>query len=720
MVSSLFAREGASAPPQGREPARSGSWTAKPASADVEPGNIRIHFVEDTAALAAALAIAEAGDRIELAPGPHDGLTISGHTFAQPVTIASADPDAPAWFAEPVLVSGVHGLTIDGVDMRPDAVLPSGWAVALDIVDSTAVTLSDMVIAGRIPGPGEGAPLSALGVTAEFGSAVIGHGFGRGVLVEGSADVRLEEIEVTGFTDGVLIVHSDRVTVSGAHFHRMSSDGVKLGQASDIVIEDSLFESFFLTIPPEDPGRAAHPDFIQFWIDDRSARGVDGLTIRGNAFVQGEGTYTQGVFARSLVRTPQDPPLALENIRVHDNLFHMAQWNALWITDARDIELSHNTILPAEPSPGMFDGTTGVPRLVIGGTDPGEGFSPTRDQHVHHNVTVGMIQNFPDGGAAYMDANNIRVDATNRVLSTDPASADYWGALYPDLVGVLYPRAEDFAPGGPAGAREIAPTLAAKLDALGDRAPLRVWGTEGDDLLVWNDPVASRLHGGPGADTLTGGPGADILDPGPGDDRMTGGTGADNFRLVAEPGGTKTITDLDFDEGDWITLIGGFPRGFFASVTDAETGNRVVANRHGTGVEIVDIEDLRHVAAHPSVTAEADGPDATALRFDLDGDTRIDWTIRLEGITGIGEDRSALDPITGGPGDDTLTALDFVSGDARAFPGLEAVQALRALIATDLPVSAPETALVPIQLAAEPLPAFSAFVSDLVADVDFG
>ncbi|WP_413708786.1 calcium-binding protein [Rhizobium sp. Rhizsp82] len=80
-------------------------------------------------------------------------------------------------------------------------------------------------------------------------------------------------------------------------------------------------------------------------------------------------------------------------------------------------------------------------------------------------------------------------------------------------------------------------------------------GDAGSDLL-YGGAGNDSLSGGEGNDILLGGAGDDVLFGGTGDDILSGGDGADKFFLEAHSGNDR-ITDLNFGEGDVITIAAG-------------------------------------------------------------------------------------------------------------------------------------------------------------------
>ncbi|HEY9627825.1 MAG TPA: calcium-binding protein [Coleofasciculaceae cyanobacterium] len=105
----------------------------------------------------------------------------------------------------------------------------------------------------------------------------------------------------------------------------------------------------------------------------------------------------------------------------------------------------------------------------------------------------------------------------------------------------------------------------------------RVYGTDGDDLLIVPTPDSVYFNGNSGNDTIVSGSGNDFLNGGQGDDTLTGGAGADIFMIGY---GMEAITDFNAAEGDRIEIIGEMSDYRFASVgvgTEIRVGSPKVA-----------------------------------------------------------------------------------------------------------------------------------------------
>ena len=98
-------------------------------------------------------------------------------------------------------------------------------------------------------------------------------------------------------------------------------------------------------------------------------------------------------------------------------------------------------------------------------------------------------------------------------------------------------------------------------------------GNTGNDVLVANNALGSRLDGQGGNDTLWGGQGADTLIGGAGDDVLIGGKGADLF-VFGTGQGQDAVRDFSHAEGDHIGL--STKGGFAALSIDSAGGNSVL------------------------------------------------------------------------------------------------------------------------------------------------
>ncbi|MFE0757388.1 hypothetical protein ACFW16_25745 [Inquilinus sp. NPDC058860] len=164
-------------------------------------------------------------------------------------------------------------------------------------------------------------------------------------------------------------------------------------------------------------------------------------------------------------------------------------------------------------------------------------------------------------------------------------------------------------------------TLGAAYTGLGGRT---VHGGLGVDSIICSDS-GDTFFGGGGNDSITGGAdidqlygnsgddvifargGSDTIGGGEGNDRLSGGYGQDYFRFSGKDDGIDTIVDFNLSENDKILFdYDGFLHGVFTYLGSAAfTGHGNTEARFSAGQVLVD----------------------------ADGDSMVDITIRLDGIT---------------------------------------------------------------------------------------
>lgn len=674
--------------------------------------------VSTTAELINALGSASAGDRIELAPGRYDGLTLRDLEFETPVTITSSDAEERAFFDSQIALFGVSGLTIEGVDVLMADILPASWDPAVRLFETTGVSLIDMRIEGKLPGPEDNAvSLTQLGLPEAVGRPLEEEAWGNGMWVHATTDTVLDRLEITQFIDAIGLNATNNTRIAHSNFHHLRSDGIKLVNTVDTVIEHNLFHSSQPLMPPNDLARSDHPDFLQTYVLGEPG-GIDELIVRGNVFAQGDGDPSHTFLAGFALTGPNADQIGFEQIEIYDNLVHTAHLWGFAMFDAQNLEVHHNTLLPAPQDPSYFNSTGGVPAIAIGGSRPDPTYADAPENiHIHSNRLTG----FPGDKIVYRN-DDVALPPVNVVIEDNtlysPRAGDetYWADSFGIDPATLVPRADDLmigAEGG--GVRSLDPWLVDWLNDPGDSIERPVEGGNGNDVLEADD-TGQKLFGHAGNDTLLGGAGIDTLYSGEGDDVLTGGGGADLFAFRPGVDAEVRITDLSFAEHDYIHLVTGFGRFFFDDAVDP--GNLLPRVLDGSSAYVTEVADLIEIVAHDRVSATASGPDTTTLNFDLDGNGQIDWRLHLDGITGIGEDRAAADPITGsegsdllvgtasadrlaaGPGADTLTGgdgadvfqldatvaatgadvisdLDFSAGDRLEFLGLTQTESLQ-------------------------------------------
>jgi hypothetical protein len=180
---------------------------------------------------------------------------------------------------------------------------------------------------------------------------------------------------------------------------------------------------------------------------------------------------------------------------------------------------------------------------------------------------------------------------------------------------------------------------------------------DGDDKIV-GSAGNEKINGGTGADLIIGGGGTDLLSGGgDGDTFQFGGAQVDGVDAAY-------ITDLSFDEGDMIRLV-GFEPGTFAGLAGA---NPLSVRPDGSGATIDSFTDLKELdAASDLVSADGSGNDIVVSITGADGVLQIRLVNASDAFYNSPEPTDIIgtsgnDFVKGTAGDESLFGLE---GDDR-------------------------------------------------------
>lgn len=569
------------------------------------------HLVSSAAELEAAFAAAADGDRIELAAGEYGGFVLRGRSFAQGLTITSAEPGARAVLTDEVLIRETAGVTLTGLDFTADRVADSMSAPWIYAFDNARLTVSDMVITGHLPGTGEGADPDALTTTRT--EPIAGYGYGLGLLVKQGRDVTLADIEFKDLRGAVKIGKSEQVALERLDIHDVR-EGVNLFDVADMEIAESRFYDF-RPWKTDGPQGDDHPDMIQYW-GKNSETGIHRLTIRDNLFYQPpEMLPTQTIFGDM---RGAGPGVTATDFTITGNTIVNGRFNAVAIYDVTGLEITDNLVVPNSfgvPDPAVID----TPHLVL---------IDVRDALVAGNAFLPIGQGRPvKWDDATRDSGTV-VIRDNTLLSTDPDDAAYWETYAAAVARPRPPDAPTPPPPPPDPEPEPEPEPNPEPEPEPEPDDPLTEGMNPDDIARYSAPDAAVIEGGAGDDRLRavaadsflfGFEGDDKLSERGGNDVMRGGAGADLFAIDVRSVGTQErdlILDLDFGEGDVMTLSGNVA-GMFDDTVDPENGLLVM--KDGASARIDSLADLAEIAAGGGLSyALAPDGDGLALRFAAD------------------------------------------------------------------------------------------------------
>lgn len=242
--------------------------------------------VATAAQLNTAIATAKGGETILLASGDYGALTIKYKSFADAITIKSADSTHDAVFNS-IRIHTASGIVFDDIDVH--RLQPAG--------PSDGVSAAYVSVSSRISF-----------VRSDFFGSLDGNPWNDngGLRFEDSKDINVvdstfEQLRVAaGFSKvtGLAVIGNSVTDVR---------EGFNFSAVTDVTIAQNRLTGF-------DPNYAAgdHSDAIQFW-NAGVNKGSSHVVIRDNIILQGANGGTQGIFIGSEVAAARHSDFTIEN-----------------------------------------------------------------------------------------------------------------------------------------------------------------------------------------------------------------------------------------------------------------------------------------------------------------------------------------------------------------------------------------------------------------------
>lgn len=281
----------------------------------------------------AALAVARAGDRIEIGPGLHRGFRAT-RDYGTPVTLTAADRSRPPLIGG-ALLAGAGDLELVGLSFNSSVQLVSA---PTDRSRGThGVTIRDSGFTSRIP-------LRSSCLILRSGSQdirITGNTFDRCLYgISGPGD---------GFADPALQPITSRVTIEGNVLQNLGADGLQFGHWQDVTIAGNVIRRV------NDPTRREHNDGIQIMGNSRDVRIVDNVI----------GDSTQLIFSQAALGPNR-------NLTITGNLLLDADGYSVQLGGASGILFEGNTVWHSRLGVIFRDGSYGTwGRNVIDRYTPG-------------------------------------------------------------------------------------------------------------------------------------------------------------------------------------------------------------------------------------------------------------------------------------------------------------------------------------------------------------
>ncbi len=367
--------------------------------------------------LAAVLAAAKGGERIELAAGDYGALNLSGRTskafqFRAPVTIVSADPARPARFSR-MMLSYVDNVRFEHIRFKYD--YNPGDPVNLR---AFAVHNSQRISIVRSHFDGDEA--------RETGTYADGFGTATALLVAHSRDILVERTLFERWHRAAVFNEVDQLVVRGNEARHLRSDGFNFARVADTLIEDNHIHSFRTAAASGD-----HPDMIQFWTNQTKAPTVN-VIIRNNLLDIGSGPWTQTIFIRNeeVDRKRAGREMYYRNLSITGNLIRNSHVHGIAVGETDGLIIANNTLIQAADSPRPLHVT--VPGIKV--TNAAE------NVRIENNVAP----RFSDPQAGWVFANNVTIQRNF------PRAPNFYSQVFVDALptGDISVSKLAFLPGG--------------------------------------------------------------------------------------------------------------------------------------------------------------------------------------------------------------------------------------------------------------------------------
>lgn len=272
------------------------------------------------------------GETILLQPGIYESFSVRGGdanpAFSKPVTIKSANPSKQATLKNVSLVR-TGNLHFENLHFKYDyepgrgvrEPRPFYFQQVRDISVEGSIFEGDIATGG--------------------GPLVKGFAIGKGLVVRGGRNIRVEENEFFHWFAGAAFHHIDGLVFRANEVHSIRSDGVNCSEMRSALIANNYIHDFRPSTRSKD-----HRDMIQCWSTNTS-RYMDGLTIEGNILNSGTGAFTQSIFLRNEVvdKKERGNSFFYRNLTIRNNVVINAHRHGLFIGQTDGLVVENNTIV---------------------------------------------------------------------------------------------------------------------------------------------------------------------------------------------------------------------------------------------------------------------------------------------------------------------------------------------------------------------------------------
>ncbi|WP_425082417.1 right-handed parallel beta-helix repeat-containing protein [Ruegeria arenilitoris] len=279
--------------------------------------------IRNASDLSNALQSARGGEVFALEPGNYGMLRVN-KTYQSNVTIRSANPASPACFTG-FFLGGAANLVLDSLYF--DYVFKKDdphFSFPFSIGESRQIQISNSVFDGDF----------ARGTNSEAD----GYGFGVGLRIWRSSDIRVSGSVFRKWWSGTLAGQSARIAYIGNTIHTIRSDGINLDAITGLTIEKNHLYDFGGAAGSKD-----HRDMIQ--IMRVTPSGSTDIVIRDNVFDMGRGDFTQTIWAGGDGKDLSNHNMRHQNVLIENNMIYNAHVHGISIHGSDNISVRKNSVI---------------------------------------------------------------------------------------------------------------------------------------------------------------------------------------------------------------------------------------------------------------------------------------------------------------------------------------------------------------------------------------
>jgi hypothetical protein len=295
-----------------------------------------------TEGLVRALATAQGGDRILLAPGQFGPVAI-GETarFSTPLVITSQDTGTRASITG-LTITGASNLTLDGVNFHID--YKPGEALhkrVIEINSAQDITITNAIFNGELA--------SGTGALEDDG-----FGAGYGLVANASTRIVLKNSQLRGLRRGAIFNGCKQIEVSKNEVSGLRDDAFDFVGGTGILIEGNHIHDFVTSRASSDL-----PDMIQFWTS-KSPEASSNVKIRGNFLDAGVQFQTNSILMNNeaVVHEGKGEEMYYRDIEITGNVIRNGNFHGAVIAGVDGLVIANNTVLQLLPPTLSKDATT--------------------------------------------------------------------------------------------------------------------------------------------------------------------------------------------------------------------------------------------------------------------------------------------------------------------------------------------------------------------------